>query len=285
MRAMRFIFETSCKWIAFIVLGAMLSSSVSFAQDYAREKRWADEIKPAILVGDPIYLELPDGPGQGHKFLAIEAPGNNKVSAIVIVHGVGLHPDHSVIGILRTKLNDLGYTTLAIQMPVAKSEGASVDHYYPALFPQAGARLAAAARHLQNKGFQQLVLVSHSMGAWMSNVYLMETPDPPYAAWVSMGLTGRYWGASLISIPWFGIEWFPGKIRLPILDLYGENDLPPVVSGAGSRAAALAHIPGSEQARIPKADHFYAGQESVVAGTIDRFIRTIKIQARKATGP
>jgi len=247
----------------------------ALAQDYAREKRWADEITPAIVAGDPRYLDLTEGSGKGHKFLTIFTEGTNKTTAIVLAHGIGVHPDHSLIGVLRTRLADAGYTTLSIQMPVAKSEGITVRDYYPVLFPEAGDRLATAARYLQGTGYRNVVLVAHSMGSWMSNVYLMETPNPPFAAWVALGVTGRYWGASLISIPWLGIEWFPGKIRLPTLDIYGENDLAAGVEAAPSRARALAHIPRSEQVMIPGADHFYAGREDAVVQAIDRFIRKL----------
>ena len=42
----------------------LLASQLTFASaDYAREKKWADEITPGIVVGDPVYLEL----RQGHK--------------------------------------------------------------------------------------------------------------------------------------------------------------------------------------------------------------------------
>ena len=44
---------------AFLVALLLAVSLLCFAQaaqpDYAREKRWADEITPAILVGDPVY--------------------------------------------------------------------------------------------------------------------------------------------------------------------------------------------------------------------------------------
>ena len=40
---------------------------LAYGADYAREKKWADEITPGIVVGDPVYLE-----GRaGHKFLTI----------------------------------------------------------------------------------------------------------------------------------------------------------------------------------------------------------------------
>lgn len=45
-----------------VLAALLLAPATSFAQaDYAREKRWADEITPAILVGDPVYLELKSG--------------------------------------------------------------------------------------------------------------------------------------------------------------------------------------------------------------------------------
>jgi len=254
----------------FVALFTSLSLlPAALAQDYAREKRWADEVVPGVVVGDPLWLELPGG----RKFLTLLADAPDSRAAVVLVHGVGVHPDHGVIGILRSKLNDLGYTTLSVQMPVAKSEGATVDDYYPALFPQAGERIAAAAQHLASKGHRNLVLVSHSMGAWMANVYLLEAEPVPFRAWIPMGLTGRFWGASLISIPWLDIEWGAGRLRLPILDIHGENDIPPTLAGRGARASALTHIPGSEQVMIPGADHHYAGKETELARVIDAFLK------------
>jgi pimeloyl-ACP methyl ester carboxylesterase len=244
------------------------SSLSALAQDYAREKRWADEVVPGVVVGEPVWLELKNG----HKFLNLYAAASTLKPAIVLVHGVGVHPDHGLIGILRGKLHELGYATLSVQMPVARGEGATVDDYYPALFPQAGERVTAAARFLQEKGYRDIVLISHSMGAWMLNVYLLEKNTPSFAAWVVLGLTGRFWGASAISIPWLGIEWGQGRLRLPILDVYGENDIKPTLEGARARAGALAHIEGSAQIMIPGADHHYTGKEDELVRAIQRFI-------------
>lgn len=254
---------------ALALVAALAIAHAPAAQDYAREKRWADEVVPSVVVGDPLWLELP----AGHRFLALLADAPASPAAIVLVHGVGVHPDHGVIGILRSKLNDLGYTTLSVQMPVAKGEGATVDDYYPVLFPQAGERIATAARYLQSKGHRRLVLLSHSMGAWMSNVYLTDTPSVPFRAWIAMGVTGRFWGASAISIPWFDIEWGEGKLRLPILDVYGEQDIPPALAGVRARANALAHIPSSQQVMIAGADHHYTGRESDLSQVIDAFLK------------
>jgi pimeloyl-ACP methyl ester carboxylesterase len=227
------------------------------AQDYEREKRWADEVVPTIVVGEVVWLET----GAGRKFLAIHTPVKNAKGSIVIVHGIGVHPDHGIIGVLRTKLSDLGWTTLSIQMPVQGSD-AGVGAYYPALFPEAIGRIGIAATWMREHGAGKLVLVSHSMGSGMANAYFDATPQSPYVAWVCMGLSGGYTWAT----------YFSGR---PILDVYGEEDLPAVLGGAGRRAFAMRSTPAaSRQVMIPAADHFYARKENELARAIDGWLAT-----------
>src|SRR5256885_16924369 len=95
-----------CASFLFVALAA-------HAQDYAREQRWADEVLPALVVGDAVYLQT----GSGHRFLALHTPAQSAQTAIVLVHGIGVHPDHGVIGILRQSLAESGYATLSVQMP------------------------------------------------------------------------------------------------------------------------------------------------------------------------
>src|SRR5258706_7828047 len=173
-----------------LILVIPLGASIASAQDYAREKRWADEVVPAIVVGDPVYLQQSRGKDPAHKFLALYTEAQNAKTAIVLVHGVGVHPDHGIIGALRVKLNDAGYTTLAIQMPVQRSD-AQVDDYYPIVFAEAAGRIDVASRWLQDKNYKQIVLLSHSMGAWMANEYLLHADRSLYSAWICIGITGR----------------------------------------------------------------------------------------------
>jgi alpha/beta superfamily hydrolase len=224
------------------------------AQDYEREKRWSAEIVPGVVVGEAVWL---DGPG-GRKFLGLLAETRNAPAAILLVHGVGVHPDHGVIGALRASLADAGYTTLSIQMPVQKAD-AGVNEYYPAVFPEAVERIRSAARWLEAKGVRRTVLLSHSMGSWMSNVYYESTPAAPFAGWVCMGLSGGYGSMR--------------NVRVPVLDVYGENDLPNVLRADWRRRMTVDSIAGSRQVRIAAADHFYAGKEKELAAAIDSFIR------------
>ena len=227
------------------------------AQDYEREKRWAAEVVPNVVVGDALQLKLPSG----REFLGLYAERKGAHAAVLLVHGVGVHPDHGVTGILRVALAEMGYATLSIQMPVQKSD-ATLEDYYPAVFPEAVERIRAGARWLQAKRHPRLVLLSHSMGSWMSNVYYEQARDAPFAAWVCIGLTGGFGGM--------------GNVRIPVLDLYGENDLPPVLRADWRRRLTLHSIEGSKQVRIAGADHHFSGKEKELAAAIREFIAAPK---------
>ena len=238
----------------FLVLAFWAATAA--AQDYEREKRWAAEIVPNIVVGDAVQI-----PGVARTFLGVYTEVKDPKAAILLIHGVGVHPDHGVIGVLRVALSEMGYATLSIQMPVQKADAALGD-YYPSVFPEAVERIRSGARWLQGKRHRRVVLLSHSMGSWMSNVYHEQTPGAPFAAWVCMGLTGGFGGM--------------GNVRAPVLDLYGENDLPQVLRADWRRRFTLNGIPGSKQVMIPGADHQYTGRETQLAAAIDEFLRGLK---------
>ncbi len=244
------------------LLFALCLAVAAQAQDLAREKRWADEVVPGLVVGDAVMLKG----AEDREFLGIFTEGRRDRPALVIVHGIGVHPDHGVIGVLRVLLAEQGYPTLSIQMPVLDKDKRAGD-YYPALFPDALARIDSAGQWLKARGATRLVLVSHSLGSWMANVYLDRSESHPFAAWVCAGLTGGFQTRML------GIDWPMLRIRLPILDVYGENDMMQVVDAAARRASSIAGNAGSRQVRIAGADHFYAGREKELAAAIADFLK------------
>ena len=232
---------------------ALLAPAIGFAQaDYAREKRWADEITPAILVGDPVYLEL----RSGRKFLSIYTPGPKAAAGVIVVHGLGVHPDWGLINSLRSQLPEQGYATLSVQMPVLEAE-ARADRY-PPLFPEAAERLAVAVAFLRGKGLSRVAVVSHSMGARMTNYFLNHPGDARVDAWVAIGLSGEFTA--------------PATFTAPVLDLYGEKDLPAVLNDAAKRAAAIKGTRGSGQMQVAGADHFFGGVENELIRRVWQFL-------------
>lgn len=233
-------------------LFALLFSLNTLAADYPREKKWADEVLPSVLTGDPVWLTQ----GNGHKFLGLHTPANPVKAGLVVVHGIGVHPDWGLISALRQQLPESGYATLSIQMPVLKADAKSED--YPPTFDEAAERIKLAVAYMRAQGYAKVVVVAHSLGTRMSHHYLSKTTDTPVAAWVAIGTP-----AALDMT----------RLKMPVLDLYGQNDLPQVVKNAGKRAAGLKQK-GSTQIVVPGADHFFEGKDSAlleqVRGWLDK---------------
>jgi pimeloyl-ACP methyl ester carboxylesterase len=234
------------------MLAALLAFDALAAPDYAREKRWADEITPTLVVGDAVYITQ----ASGHKFLALYTGAKNARAAVIVVHGLGVHPDWALIGALRSSLPDHGYATLSVQMPVLAADAKREDYF--ALFADAAERLAAAVALLKSKGHSRIALASHSIGASMSNYFLTAAPAG-ISTWIAVGI--------------FPSEFTdPDKLHLPILDIYGERDLPQVLQKADARAAVLMKLKGSAQIEVPGADHYFNGSEAELARNIRRFL-------------
>ncbi|HQS58281.1 MAG: hypothetical protein B7Y56_04950 [Gallionellales bacterium 35-53-114] len=238
------------------VMLLLVSNLVFAAADYAREKKWAEEVIPGVVVGDAVYLEL----NNAHKFLTLFTEAQNSANertGLVVIHGLGIHPDWNMIGTLRTQLAELGYTTLSIQMPVLANEARSEE--YQALFPEAVERIDVAVEFLRAKGYKKVAIVSHSMGSAMSRAYV-EKNQAGLAGWASLGLGHNYTYSG---------------IRIPVLDLYGDHDLPPVLKMAARRAASLKKNPRSKQVKVPGSDHFFNHHEAEMVREVKIFLDAI----------
>jgi pimeloyl-ACP methyl ester carboxylesterase len=220
--------------------------------DYEREKRWAAQVVPNLVVGEPIYLEA-----AGTRFLAILAVADKPRGAVLLTHGPGAHPDHGITGELRMALADRGLTTLSLQMPVlgAEDEGGPA---YQQLFPEAAKRIAAGMAHLQGKGFTRVAIVSHALGAGMAYEYLRTTPGAPVAAWAALSF--------------YGVFEEVARKPYPVLDLYGAADYRGIRGPARERSRVLATLPGSRQLAVAEGGRFLAGGEKTILKEVGEFL-------------
>jgi hypothetical protein len=243
-------------WIASLLFAAGLARAEFTPPDYEREKKWADEILPAVVVGEPVYLKTKSGV----KFLNLYTEAKDAKAAVILVHGRGWHPDYEVVGPLRTALPEHGYTTLSMQQ-VVLSPAAKFTHYEP-LFPEAVERLYAAVDFLTKKGYQRIAFVGHSLGSRMVNEYLWRDEDNArFFAWVSIGIV-------------HGTYDKPNHIPVPVLDLYTEHDFNFVLWYGAERKKELQQIKvkGSRQVLVPKAEHFFVGYEKELVDTVRAFL-------------
>ena len=248
------------KRLAFICLPLMTmswlaSTALAIDLDYERENRWAEQVLPSILVGDPVWIEQPNG----HKFLTIYTEAENPRGAIIIGHGRGWNPDWELYSALRMKLADHGYTTLAIQLPVLGS-GAKVGDYIPT-YDDAGERYELSARFLQEKGFEDIAIVSHSLGATMANEYLIRADETPIKAWVFISIINGLQ------------EMF--RIKIPVMDVYGTKDWVITQVGGYERKKQIMKVPGSRQVVLQDAPHFFEGKEDELTMVIVDFLDAV----------
>jgi pimeloyl-ACP methyl ester carboxylesterase len=227
------------------------------SQDYEREKRWADDILPTLMVGDAVWLEQKNG----HRFLNLFIDNKSPKGAIIVAHGRGWSPDFELYGTLRTRLAEEGYATLSIQLPVLPST-AILGLYVP-LYPDARERFQLAVDFLKSKGYKNIAIVSHSLGATMANQYLIRTDDTTVKAWVFIGILQ-------------GLEEMY-RIKIPVLDVFGGNDWTITMWGADERKKQILRNPGSAQVMVPKAKHFFEGHEDelvkIITGFLDRNLK------------
>jgi pimeloyl-ACP methyl ester carboxylesterase len=227
-------------------------SVFAWGQDYEREQRWADQILPTLMVGEPVWLEQKNG----HKFLALYTEVRNARGAAIIAHGRGWSPDYELYGTLRIKLAEAGYTTLSIQLPVLGG-GAKIGDYLPT-YPEARERFQLAADYLKAKRYENIAIVSHSLGATMANQYLIDTDDKTVKAWVFIGIIN-------------GLEEM-FRIKIPVLDVFGGKDWEVTMVGAFERRKQIMKIKGSDQIVVPDALHFFEGKEDELITVIVTFL-------------
>ncbi|OOZ59096.1 DUF3530 family protein [Solemya velum gill symbiont] len=205
------------------------SITIMAASDLEREQRLEDEIVDAILDGDP--LDLPRGDGGDFLGIYTETDADEPKGAVIILHGRGYHPDWAyTVQPLRVGLIDYGWNTLSIQLPVLKKEAKYFDYV---------------------------------RGAHMANFWLDDVGHENIDAYVGLGM-----GATDYQQPM--VRDFPlDKLKIPVLDLYGEHDYPAVHRYAPLRKMMIeaGGNPKSSQQVLPEADHYftYRGDELIEA--------------------
>lgn len=245
---------------------ALLAVSFSIhASDLAKEKRWADQVVDAILDGEAVWLH--DG---NSDFLGIYTEAvQNKGRTVIVMHGTGIHPDwQQVIQPLRVGLTEHNWNTLSIQMPILANEAQYLE--YAPLYDEVAPRIDAAIQHLKNNGSKDIVLIGHSQGAAMAAYYL-STSKQDIKGFVAIGMAPFDKDPRMNSIQ--SLE----NIHIPVLDLYGDDDLKSVVTSIKQREAAAKKAGNSNFKQIEiTGNHFFDGHEDALVATLAKWLADIR---------
>ena len=238
-------------WITLLMLAAPVAAS-----DLEKEQRWREQVEDSIMDGEAVDLLV-----EGRKIFAIymEAEdGSDK--GMIVVHGTGIHPNwQQVVQPIRVEMAAHGWNTLSIQMPILHNEAQYEE--YVALYPEVPPRLRAAEAFLKDRGIQTLLIAAHSQGATMSSYYLSRHPsDVKGLIAIGMGATQK--DSHINSAQSLK------KITIPILDLYGDDDLPGVLDTVDARTESSAHNVQYSQQMIKDANHFFDGMDDELVSAV-----------------
>ncbi len=241
--------------VKFMISGLILLffSAALPASDLDKEKRWAEQVEDSLLDGEVVYLkdlkDTSDEKVEKEFFSLYTKAEKPKKLAVLLMHGIGAHPDWpQLINPLRTLLPESGWSVLSIQLPILANDAKPED--YEPLVSEASTRIHVSIEYLHSQGFKEVVIVAHSMGTVMASHYLAESGE-------------RIAGYVAIGMPENNTQHL-AKIDLPLLDLYGSEDLPTVLGSSKARATASAANKLFQQKSVKDADHFFEGMDDAL---------------------
>jgi len=259
-------------WICFVVsLWLQVDLVMAETPDRSRESRITSEIIDTILDGEPLTLQTV----RGDAFLGIytRTADARPRGAAIILHGRGFHPDWSeVVQPLRVGLTEFGWNTLSIQLPVLPNDAKYYD--YVEIFDHAYPRIEAAIAKVDAEPAQKVVIIAHSCGAHMFQHWVGTSGRRAlnlFDAYIGIGMGATDYGQKMRE------PFFLDRIKVPVLDIYGENDFPAVLRMAPERldAMAAAGNPKSRQLKLPDSDHYFVNRGELLLNAVATWLETL----------
>lgn len=249
-----------------IILLMLCFSFSSFGSDTARESRLVQEVLSGIVDGEPIFLETENKT----KFLTIYTKSDLKAEGLaIILHGRGLHANwQNVTQPVRTILPEFGWDTLSLQMPVLDNNAVFND--YVAILPEAPPRIKAAIQTAQALAYKKIVLIAHSCGGQMMLHWLKQQTSPlQIDALVNISL-------GMDNYKRVNGDYPPlNHINIPVLDIYGSEDIVKDLSIKRWNLIRQAGNPLSKQVEVEGAEHMFIDKGEVLTKHIHQWLESL----------
>ena len=256
--------------IIIFLLSFMFTCQVS-AQDIQaqnREQQIAEKLALIAGADEIVSLKAPGG-----RFIGIyqRAKTGESHGVVILAHGMGAHPDWpDVISPIRTQLPEFGWSTFSIQMPILSPEEPVAE--YGKTLKVAKSRLNAAIDYLHTWEIEQIILLGYSFGAVQVEIFLAIGKNENVRAFVSVSMLSQ----KFIK-PGLDVFKLIGGIDLPMLDIYGDEDLPDVRRGSDDRRLAASKNGNRDfkQIELKHAGHHYQGVEEALVEQIQIWLKNI----------
>lgn len=251
------------KYLLILVCSAIIFTGCSADKetpDLKREKIIYQQNLEEIFDGEHYFVDYKYG-----EFSLIELFDENNDSAILFLHGRGLHPNEQKLAYpIRTELSNK-YNTYSIQLPVLKKLSTYYD--YTKIFYDSDERIKSAIEYISSKN-TNIIVVAHSCGVHMlmsliNNQKLSEN----ISSLVLIGSGAVDKGQKLI------YKYPYSKILVPILDIYGEYDFNYVISKADERKRIIKMINNkSKQIQIKSSNHYHEDNSSELIAHVKKWL-------------
>ena len=225
--------------------------------DDTKEQSVADKLSRELEYGQVIWLDV----ANGREFPGIftrAVPEHDGSIAIILIHGMGGHPDWpEVISPLRYSLAGTGWSTLSIQMPVLPPEIPLAD--YGKTLDESQKRISSAIQYLEDYGYEKVVLVGYGFGAATAAHFLASGNTHEVYAFAGISMLARKYLE-----PAMNLYDYLEKLTLPVLDVYGSEDLKTITSTSDQRRLAArrnGNSNGFQQIVIWDADHYFTSHD------------------------
>lgn len=230
-----------------------------------REQRLAERLRESVTQGEPVNLSTEAG-----EFLALHdaALGALPRHALLLVHSMGGHPDWpEVIAPLRTGVTAPAWGTLSLQMPLLPPQSLADD--YGGTVAAAVERIASGVAFLRQQDYSCIVLAGYGFGASQALAYLARHQNAD--GLVTVGILARDFLQPSLDLPSL-----LKRVRVPVLDIYGQHDFPKVIEQAHERRTAVSDTEAVsfEQRVIAGADHYFTDHGRQLVATVVEWLKT-----------
>ena len=242
------------------MLPSIIHSNSMHAPDKDRESMIYEQNLIEIFDGEHHYVNYKFG-----KYSMLEIYNNDYNTAVLYLHGRGLNPnEQNLAQPVRVGMSD-SYNTYSLQLPVLRKKSTYFE--YTKIFYDSDERILSAIEHIQKKN-KNIIIIAHSCGVHMLMSFIknMNLPDN-ISSLILIGSGAVDKGQKLIyTYPY-------DKIKVPLLDLYGDNDFDLVLKNSNERNKIIKRTnTKSQQIKIKSSDHYHTDNSNQVITAVKKWL-------------
>ena len=244
----------------FLIIPFIVHCTHIYIPDKSRESMIYEQSLSEIFDGKHLYIDYKFG-----KYSMLEVYNEDHNTAVLFLHGRGLSPNEQNLAYpVRVTLSNL-YNTYSLQLPVLKKQSTYLE--YTKIFYDSDERILSALEHIYKKN-NKVIIIAHSCGVHMLMSFIQNknfTNNISSLVLIGSGAVDK--GEKLI------YKYPYGKIKVPILDLFGENDFNLVLENANERKQLIKETSAkSQQIKIKSSDHYHTDNSERVITFVKKWL-------------